>query len=97
MDDDDPAKPLDKLMEPGSTVMFGLASGATGIEFRPLTVARVDGDRIEILLDTREAWVAAMNDGDCAEVTLSDTRTNTWASLHGTASITTDQQLIEEL
>ncbi len=63
MDDDDPAKPLDKLMEPGSTVMFGLASGATGIEFRPLTVARVDGDRIEILLDTREAWVAAMNDG----------------------------------
>lgn len=96
MNDDDPAKPLSELMEPGSTLMYGLGSDS-GVEFRPLTVARVDGNRIQILLDTREAWVSDIAEGERAYVTMSDNRTNTWVSLRGTTSVSTDRNLIDEL
>ena len=41
MDRDDAAKPLDELMEAGSTLMVGTAG--VDLEFRPMTVARVRG------------------------------------------------------
>jgi general stress protein 26 len=94
---DDASKPLADLVHPGTTLMVGFDSAASPLAFRPLTVARVAGDRVEILLDTTEPWAKALHDGDVAHVTLSDTRENTWASLRGTISMTTDPTLIDEL
>ena len=57
METDDVAKPLSELLEPGSTLMVATPTGSTPgtqLESRPLTVARVEGSRIEILLDTDE-------------------------------------------
>lgn len=93
---DDPNKTLDELLDPGATLMVG-TDVASALEFRPMTVARVRGSRIEMLLDTNEAWVAALHDGDRAEVTFSDNRANSWVSLHGVATTTEDAMLIDEL
>ena len=95
MDLDDTAKPLNELMEAGSTLMVG--AGAGDLQFRPMTVARVGGDTIEMLLDTNEQWVRSLSDGDVAHVTMSDNRTNTWVSLRGVASVSSDPALIDEL
>jgi general stress protein 26 len=95
MDRDDAAKPLDELMDAGSTLMVG--TGGVDLEFRPMTVARVRGDTIEMLLDTNEEWARSLNDGDVAHVTMSDNRTNTWVSLRGAASVSSDPGLIDEL
>ena len=67
------------------------------LEFRPLTVARIDGDRIRILLDTNEAWAKAISPDDPVQVTLSDNRKNHWAWIKGTIALSTDQALIDEL
>lgn len=89
-------KPLDDLLEPGSTLMVGTTE-ADGMQFRPLTVARATGGRIEILLDTAESWAGALRDGDAVQVTMSDNRTNTWLWFRGTASTLTDSKRIDEL
>lgn len=92
----DTPKLLADLMDAGSTLMVG--SPVSGqMEFRPLTVARIDGDDIQILLDTRETWVAELPDGTEVQVTMSDDRHNTWVWLRGTASRTTSPVLIDEL
>jgi general stress protein 26 len=96
MTHDDPARPLDQLIEPGTTLMVGTTT-AQRLEFRPLTAARVEGDRIDILLDTNEEWVRSFTDGDEIHATVSDTRENVWVALHGNASITRDEALIDEL
>jgi general stress protein 26 len=89
---------LDDLLEPGSTLMVGTrARNQTDLEFRPLTVARVADDQIQVLLDTNEQWVADLVPPTPVEVTLSDTRTNDWAHLRGTATLTHDPALIDEL
>ena len=95
MDLDDAARPLDELMEPGATLMVG--TGGAELEFRPMTVARVRGDTIEMLLDSNEQWVRSLSDGDVAHVTMSDNRGNTWVSLLGVASVSSDPDLIDEL
>jgi general stress protein 26 len=92
----DEAKPLTDLFEPGATLMVGAAAGGV-LDFRPLTVARVDGGRIDILLDRNEPWVAALGPGATVYATLSDNRANTWVSLRGGASITADRALIDQL
>ena len=89
---------LDDLLEPGSTLMVGTRSrGRTELEFRPLTVARVVDDQIQVLLDTHEQWVADLVPPTPVEITLSDTRSNDWAHLTGTATLTDDPALIDEL
>jgi general stress protein 26 len=99
----DRPRPLTELMEPGSTLMVATPAVANGdergieLESRPLTVARVRGSQIEILLDTNEEWVARLRQGDRVHVTMSDNRKNTWVSLSGTASTTADPALIDEL
>ena len=89
-------QPLHDLLEPGSTLMVGTTE-ADGTQFRPLTVARATGGRVEILLDTAESWAGALRDGDAVQVTMSDNRTNTWLWFRGTASTLTDSQHIDEL
>jgi general stress protein 26 len=89
---------LDDLLEPGSTLMVGTRARNEGdLEFRPLTVARVDDGQIQVLLDTNEQWVAELVVPAPVEVTLSDTRSNDWAHLRGTATLTHDPALIDEL
>jgi general stress protein 26 len=95
--DDDTAKSLEELLEPGSTLMVGTASAQDVWQFRPLTVARVRGSRIQVLLDTNEEWVRRFDGGDRVYITMSDARSNTWLSLCGTATITEDDQLVDEL
>lgn len=93
----DTPKALDELIEPGSTLMVGTTVPDGRLEFRPLTAARVRDGRIEILLDTNEQWVTGFHDGDRIDATMGDNRTNTWLSFSGTATITTDDRLIDEL
>lgn len=97
MTDDDAPKPLAELLHPGSTLMVGTDTIDGVVEFRPLTVARVQGHRLEILMDTSAPWTDTLHDGDRAYVTVSDTRSNTWLSLVGTLSTTTDPTVIDEL
>ena len=92
----DEPRALSGLLEPGATIMVGNPRSKS-VEFRPLTVARVEGDRIEILVDTTAEWVHELAPGDAVVVTLSDTRTNTWLSLVGSASMTTDSRAIDEI
>ena len=90
------SKTIKDLMEPGATLMVG--SHVSGkLEFRPLTVGRVSGALIEILVDGSDDWVNCTVSGDPAYVTLSDTRQNTWVSLSGNMSTTTDPSIIDEL
>ena len=96
MNDDDPAKPLDELMEPGTTLMIGTGPDA-GAELRPLTVARVQGDVIDILVDGSAEWAREYRDGEPVLVVLSDDRNHVWAWIRGTGLLTTDQALIDEL
>ena len=97
MKHDDAPQALDELLEPGSTLMVAVASGHDQLEFRPLTVAKIDGGRLDILLDTTEEWAKSIGDGRLAYVTVSDTKTNTWLSMTGTTSTTTDTAAIDEL
>lgn len=97
MDHDDTPKPLDELMEPGTTVMLGSGRVTGDLEFRPMTVARVGGDTIEMLLDSNEQWASSLADGDVAYLTMSDNRANTWVSLRGSVSVSSDPALIDEL
>ena len=96
MKDDDPAKPLSDLMSPGTTLMVGTGPDP-GAELRPLTVARVQGDVIDILVDGSAEWALAYRDGEPILATLSDDRDNNWAWIRGTGLLTTDQALIDEL
>ncbi|MCU1360172.1 MAG: uncharacterized protein JWN99_1461 [Ilumatobacteraceae bacterium] len=97
MNNDDPSKPLDELLQPGSTLMVGTEMAGGEVEFRPLTVGRINGDRIEILMDTTAPWTESLKDGDRAYVTFSDTRSNTWLSLVGALSTTKNPAVIDEL
>jgi general stress protein 26 len=94
---DDTSKRLDDLLEAGSTLMVGTPAPGGRLEFRPLTVAQIDGPTIRILLDSAEQWVAGVKGGDPVWVTMSDNRTNTWVSLDGRLSLSTDRALIDEL
>lgn len=95
--DHDGSKQLEELLAPGTTVMFATAAPHGLVSARPLTVARVDGDTIRMLIDSRTGWASALSNGDPVHVGLSDTRDNTWMSLSGTATISTDDALIDEL
>ena len=97
MNDNDPERPLDELLEAGSTLMVGTESLGGDLGFRPLTVARVVGARIEILLDTNEEWVRSFTDGDRVYVTMSDTRANKFVSTRGRGSTSADPAHIDEL
>jgi general stress protein 26 len=96
--DDDQQRSLESLLGPGTTCMVGTASGVDGaLEFRPLTVARVDGSYVDVLLDTRERWVGEFTNGDVVHATLSDNRSNDWAHVAGTGTVLHDEALIDEL
>jgi len=97
MNHDDAPKSLVDLVEPGSTLMVGTESTFGALEFRPLTASAVTADRIDILVDTSAPWTEHLADGARAYVTMSDTRKNTWLSLDGRVSTTTDAAAIDEL
>jgi general stress protein 26 len=97
MNDDDPERSLFDLLRAGSTVMVGTESPRGDLQFRPLTVARVGGVRVEILLDSNEEWARSFTDGDRVYVTMSDTRANTWLSMAGSGRTTADPNHIDEL
>jgi general stress protein 26 len=96
MNQPDPDKPLTDLLDAGTTLMVGTGSGAD-LEFRPLTVAGLRGDVIEILIDSRAPWAQALRDGDQVQVTLSDERSNDWMWLRGTAQITSEPSAIDAI
>jgi len=97
MNHDDAPKSLVDLVEPGTTLMVGTESMFGALEFRPLTASAVTADCIEILVDTSAPWTQHLEDGARAFVTLSDTRHNTWMSLDGRISTTTDPSAIDAL
>jgi general stress protein 26 len=96
MTNDDEARVPDTLMKPGSTLMVGTQVHGR-LEFRPLTVARIQGSRIDVLLDSNEEWVRAFDNGERVEVTMGDNRENVWVGASGTARCVHDESLIDEL
>ena len=92
---DDTTRALDDLLTPGSTLM--VATWNPDIGSRPLTVTHVGDRRIDILIDVEEEWTAAFTDGDRVHATLSDNRSNTWATVDGTGSLHRDRALIDDL
>ena len=93
----DPDKPLDELVDGGTTVMLGTTGPDGRFESRPLTIAGVDGARLSILVDTTSDWVNALSDGDEGHLTVSDVRANTYVWLNGTARMRRDRETIEQL
>ncbi len=97
MSNHDTPRSLEQLISAGTTLMVGTIVTSGELEFRPLTAARVEESRIDILLDTNEEWVVSFHDGGDVHATVSDDRDNTWVSLRGTGSLSTDATLIDEL
>lgn len=95
MSSQDPDKPLDELVDGGTTVMFGTFEDGR-VESRPMTIAGVDGARFSMLVDTTGDWVGAA-DGAAAHLTVSDVRENTFVSLNGTAHVSRDRAEAERL
>jgi len=95
MDNNSDPKDLSELVEPGSTLMVTFPN-SDHADARPLTAGRISGDRVEMLVDGRRPW-AAVTPGTRVHATLSDNRSNVWATMSGSASISTDPQLIDEL
>jgi len=93
----DAPKQLDEILEAGSTIMMAIGAAGPGPNFRPLTAARIDGARVDILIDTDAEWASSLRDGANAYATVSDNRKNAWASLTGQVSVTTAPELIDEL
>lgn len=96
MNHDDAPKSVSDLVEPGTTLMVGSDLHGT-LMFRPLTVAGLDAERIRILLDTEEEWVRELDTTRPLQVTLSDDRSNDWAWMLGTCSLSREPALIDEL
>ncbi|MEZ5139331.1 MAG: pyridoxamine 5'-phosphate oxidase family protein [Acidimicrobiales bacterium] len=65
-----------------------------GLDARPLTVQRVDDDRVWFLVAGDAEWLPAASAGP---VNLALTASDRWVSLSGTASVVTDPGAIAEL
>lgn len=97
MPDNDPAKPLDDLVDKGTFVMLMTMIGDEHTS-RPLTVADVSGARLSFLVDATTDWAIAVRDGTAViHATVADDRSNTYLALNGSASITLDQAEVERL
>ena len=90
------ARTLDDLLRPGDTIMVA-TTGADGPSARPLTVARVDGDIVQVLIDRTAHWAQPLHDSFDVLATLSDNRDNRWVSMTGRGYISTDQKFIDQL
>jgi general stress protein 26 len=93
----DPTKDLDELVDGGTIIMFMTMIGGEHSS-RPLTVAGVDGGRIEVLIDRTTDWAMAIARPDTAvHVSVADVRKNVFLSLRGTAAVTHDKDAIDRL
>jgi general stress protein 26 len=60
-------------------------------------VAGIEGSVLSFLIDTTADWVAQARAANRLHATVSDTRGNTYLSLNGRPSFTTDPAVIDEL
>jgi general stress protein 26 len=97
MSDNDPAKPLDDLLEAGKFVMLMTMIGAEHTS-RPLTIADVSGHRLSFLIDATTDWAIAVRDGAAVvHATVADDRSNTYVAVNGDAIVTLDRAEIDRL
>lgn len=92
----DAPKDLASLFSGGDTVMVATREGAF-VDARPLTVAGVRTQMIEMLVDAHTEWAAAVVDGDQVLLTKSDNRSNTWVTVTGALAISQDPAEIDRL
>jgi general stress protein 26 len=93
----DPTKDLSELVDGGTIVMLMTMIDGDHSS-RPLTVAGVQGGRIEILVDRTADWAQTIGRaGTVVHVSVADVRKNVYLSLNGSASISTDKADIERL
>lgn len=85
-------RPLDDLTD-GIRVAMLTLEGRNGLEARPLTVQKVEGDLVWFLVGDGADWLGDV-DGP-AHLSFVDDKT--WVSATGTAGVFTDPQVIEEL
>jgi general stress protein 26 len=97
MADPAPARPLDDLLEGGDTVMLMTMIGDEHSS-RPMTIAGITPDRIDLLADTTTNWTSAVAAGRAVvHVTMSDVRANRFVALNGTATMSRDRTEVERL
>jgi general stress protein 26 len=92
---EDVPRRLSALTRPGDTVMVVDLEHHPAA--RPVTVAHVDDGSVTMLIDRTAEWARNLSNGASLLVTLSDNRRNTWLSLNGTAMVTDDPAVIDEL
>lgn len=97
MAETDPSKDLSDLVDGGTIVMLMTMIGSEHSS-RPLTVAGVQGGRIEMLVDRTVDWAQAIGSpGNVVHASVADVRKNVYLSMNGTASVTTDTAQIDRL
>jgi general stress protein 26 len=97
MADPAPARPLIDLLDTGDTVMLMTMIGDEHSS-RPMTIAGVADDRLDLLVDTTTEWTSAVAAGRAiTHVTSSDVRTNRFVALNGTATVSRDRTEVERL
>lgn len=94
----DPAKPLNELLD-GRTIVMLMTMIGDDHSSRPLTCIEVDGDRLTFLVDRTADWAEAIASGAVTAVhaTVADEKENTYVALNATATVTQDRREIGRL
>jgi len=88
---------LTDLFDGGDTVMVMTMIGDEHSS-RPMTVAGVHDNCLDMLVDTTADWYSAVAAGTAVvHLTLSDVRHNEFAALNGSATVSTDRAEIDRL
>lgn len=87
------ARTLPELAD-GVRIAMLTSAAPTGLDARPLTVQRVDDDRVWFLVARDAEWVPATA-GHPVNVTMTDG--DRWVSISGTAAVVTDPGVLDEL
>ncbi|HRW38618.1 MAG TPA: pyridoxamine 5'-phosphate oxidase family protein [Aquihabitans sp.] len=93
MAENDASRSLTDLAD-GIRVAMVTSPAPTGLDARPLTVQRVDDDRVWFLVARDAEWLPAASAGPINVALSTDDR---WVSLSGRASLVTDPGAIAEL
>lgn len=94
----EPQRSLDELLTGDWNVAMVMTMVQGRHTSRPVTCVEVTAHRLSFLVSERSEWVRDIATGDAVvHVTFSDTKHNTYVSLEGTASVSTDPAERERL
>ena len=89
-------RPLSDVVNAGDVAMF-VTSSAGMMSSRPLTVAKVHGEKVSFLTDRRADWMGDVTAHPNVHLAVSASGRNDWVGVSGQASATSDATTIDEL